>query len=142
MQRRVCRDDFRIEAFEDNVTVTALLCINRSRERVGVGQFEARSDAYGGGASRERKIDLDRLDTEPDEHRVHGRGAGGACRTQRPDQHLGVVHRRHESSRSRLERPAHFLDGLGVVSILATEIRDQDVSVEDDYGHSRRSSSR
>jgi hypothetical protein len=62
--------------------------------------------------------------------------------TERTDQQLAVVDGRDQTPRARLERLSHPLDGLGVVGVLTAEVSDEDVGVEDGYGHSRRSSSR
>lgn len=142
MKRRVCLDDLLVEALEANLPVPTLLSMNRGGERIGIGQREPCTNPHGGCASRECEINLNRLDTETDEHCVDGVGSCGAGIAQRADQHLRVVDRRDHAACSRLEGTAHPLNPLGVIGVVAAEVCDQDVGVKNDYGHWRRSSSR
>ena len=64
MERGVSLGDLRVEAFEADVGVTALLGVDRSGKRVGVRELQVCSDADCGGAAGKCEIDVDRLDAE------------------------------------------------------------------------------
>ena len=131
-----------VEGLEADILVSTPLGVNGRRDRERVGQLQSRSRTNRRRSSREIHVHLDRLDPEPDEHPVHGLSALRTRCLEGANEYFRVVDGGDEPARFRLERPPDSLDGIGVVGVVPGEERNQDVGVEDDYRHSRRSSSR
>ncbi len=133
---------FFVEGLETDITIAVLLSMNGRRDGIGIRKLERRPYSYRTRSLGKGHIDRDRLDAEPREHRVHRSRAGATRRAQRTDQYFCVVHSRDDPLSVRSEGSSHSIHGCGVMGVVPAQKSDQDVSIEDDYDHSRRSSSR